>query len=108
MQRVIERTDELNDKLLETGQSDFADKIGGVMVTGAEDGAQHIVGNICNYMSWNGLTIPPACSLTFLGWPKAKTKAEVRANMVKSDKSILDNAKTMARNLAFTRGEIRR
>lgn len=101
MQRVIERLDELNDKLLETGESDFANKVGGIVVTGAEDGAQHIVGNICNFMSWNGLTIPPACSLTFLGWPNSDTQDEVRKKMLAEDKVLIDNAKTMSRNLAF-------
>jgi multimeric flavodoxin WrbA len=101
MQRIIERMDELNDKLLETGKSDFANKVGGVLVTGAEDGAQHIVGNICNFMSWNGLTIPPACSLTFLGWPNSDSKEEVRQKMLEKDKVLDANAKVMARHLAF-------
>lgn len=34
IQRVIERLDELNDKLLETGKSEFANKVGGIVITG--------------------------------------------------------------------------
>ena len=101
MQRIIERMDELNDELLETGKSELANKVGGIVITGAEDGAQHVIGNLCNFMSWNGLTIPPACSMSFLGWPNSDTKEEVRKKMLEKDKVLLDNAKTMARNLAF-------
>jgi multimeric flavodoxin WrbA len=42
IQRVIERLDELNDELLETGKSEFANKVGGIVITGDEDGAEHI------------------------------------------------------------------
>jgi multimeric flavodoxin WrbA len=101
MQRIIERMDELNDELLETGKSEFANKIGGVVITGAEDGAQHIIGNLCNFMSWNGLTIPPACSLSFLGWPTADTLDGRLSEMLKKDKKLADNAKVMAGNLSF-------
>lgn len=101
MQRIIERMDELNDKLLETGRSDFANKVGGIVITGAEDGAQHIIGNLCNFMSWNGFTIPPACSLSFLGWPNSDSKEEVLKKMLAADRVLEENAQTMARNLAF-------
>jgi len=99
MQRVIERLDALNDELLETGRSDFENKVGGVVITGAEDGAQHIVGNITNFMSWNGLTVPPACSLSWLGNASNDTKASL---IKKFDAGATkDMAETMARNLAF-------
>src|SRR6476659_779040 len=35
IQRIIERLDELNDELLETGKSEFANKVGGIVITGA-------------------------------------------------------------------------
>ena len=38
--QVSERLDEVNDKLLETGKSDFDNKVGGIVITGAEDGAE--------------------------------------------------------------------
>jgi multimeric flavodoxin WrbA len=101
MQRVIERMDELNDELLKMGKSDFANKIGGIVITGGEDGAQHIIGNICNFMSWNGFTIPPACSLSYLGEADGKTQAATLAKMKKEDEVLVDNAKVMASNLAF-------
>ena len=55
-QRAIERLDELNDELLETGKSEFGNKVGGIVITGAEDGAEHVIGNILNFMTWNGFT----------------------------------------------------
>lgn len=99
IQRIIERLDALNDELLETGRSDFENKIGGIVITGAEDGAQHVVGNITNFMSWNGLTVPPACSLSWLGNATKDTKESL---IKKFDAGpTKDMAETMSRNLAF-------
>lgn len=96
--RAIERMDELNDELLKTGNSPLSNKIGGIVITGSEDGAQHIIGNLCNFMSWNGLTVPPACSLSWLGDP-GKTKTEKRKKILnKPTRSMLE---VMARNLVF-------
>src|SRR3989344_5751329 len=67
MQRAIERLDELNDEIAATGRSEFLNKAGGMVITGDEDGAQHVIGNISNFMSWNGFTLPPASSLSYLG-----------------------------------------
>jgi len=98
-QRVIERLDALNDELLETGHSEFENKVGGIVITGAEDGVQHIIGNICNFMSWNGFTIPPACSLSWLG---DATKDNKESLVKKFDQGpTKDMAETMSRNLAF-------
>src|ERR1035437_1745848 len=37
-QRALERLDELNDEIVATGKSEFLNKVGGMVVTGAEDG----------------------------------------------------------------------
>ena len=97
MQRVIERLDTENDTLLETGISPFANKVGGIVVTGAEDGAQHIIGSLLNFMSWNGLTIPPAPSLSWLGDPGATTKEAIKKKFDSDYTKTM--AETMARNL---------
>ncbi len=99
IQRVIERMDALNDEMLETGKSQLDNKVGGVVITGAEDGAEHIIGNICNFMVWNGLTIPPASALSFLG-DAGKSKKELLKKF-KQDETINNRAKIMARNLSF-------
>jgi multimeric flavodoxin WrbA len=99
-QRVIERLDELNDKLVGTGKSELLNKVGGMVITGGEDGAQHVIGNLANFMVWNGLTLPPACSLSYLGDHKAKTAAGLKREL-KGHSYTAGMAKTMAHNLAY-------
>ena len=67
MQRVVERMDTLNDSLLETGTSPLANKVASVVITGAEDGAQHITGNLLSFITYNGMTIPPGSCVSWLG-----------------------------------------
>jgi len=100
IQRIIERMDALNDELLETGKSELGSKVGGIVITGAEDGAEHIIGNLSNFMIWNGLTLPPACSLSWLGDASKDTKESLLAKFRKQ-KSTNGMARTMARNLCF-------
>ena len=65
MQRVIERLDELHNELLETGKSRLDNKVGGIIITGEEDGEQHITGNISNFLLNMGLTLPPHCAVSY-------------------------------------------
>jgi multimeric flavodoxin WrbA len=99
IQRVIERLDEVNEDLLETGKSAFYNKTGGIVITGEEDGSQHIIGNILNFMSWNGFTIPPAPSVNWQGELPEETR-EAAEKKFKS-KSVRNMAKTFARKQAF-------
>lgn len=99
IQRVIERLDELNDELLETGKSKFANKVGGIVITGAEDGAEHIIGNILNFMSWNGFTIPPTPSVTFLGEIEENDRESLKRKFRRQ--GIYKDAKTFARHEAY-------
>ncbi len=100
IQRVIERMDALNDELLETGRSELANKVGGMVITGAEDGAEHIIGNIANFIVWNGMTLPPACSVSFLGDYTGETK-ESLLRKFREQKSTASMARTMTRNVVF-------
>jgi multimeric flavodoxin WrbA len=100
IQRVIERMDALNDELLETGKSELANKIGGMVITGAEDGAEHTIGNIANFLIWNGMTLPPACSVSFLGDYTRTTKKSLLKKF-RAQKSIASMSRTMTRNLVF-------
>ena len=99
IQRVIERMDELNDEQLATGKSRFHNKTGGIVITGAEDGAEHIIGNILNFMSWNGFTIPPAPSVSWLGELSDETREAAERKF--RSKEIRQMAETFARNQAF-------
>lgn len=98
MQRVIERMDELNDELAATGKSELLNKAGGMVITGDEDGAQHVIGNISNFMSWNGFTLPPASSLSYLGHYKDMTPESLMQKF-KTSGSTNAMAATVARNL---------
>lgn len=100
IQRVFERMDELNDEIVATGKSELLNKVGGIVITGAEDGAQHVIASLANFMIWNGLTLPPACSLSYLGGHKAKTSAGFKKELLKRPYTS-GMARTMARNLAF-------
>lgn len=99
IQRVIERLDELNDELLETGKSRFTNKTGGVVITGAEDGAEHIIGNILNFMSWNGFTIPPAPTVSWLGSLSDETRETAEKKFM--SKEVSDMTRMFVRNHAF-------
>ncbi len=77
MQRVVERMDTLNDSLLETGTSPLANKVASVVITGAEDGAQHITGNLLSFITYNGLTIPPGSSVSWLGDAEGKSEEQL-------------------------------
>lgn len=99
IQRAIERMDELNDELLATGKSRFQNRTGGIVITGGEDGAEHIIGNILNFMSWNGFTIPPAPSVSWLGELGEETREAFERKF--RSKEIRQRAETFARNQAF-------
>ncbi|MGH7476557.1 MAG: flavodoxin family protein [Longimicrobiales bacterium] len=66
MQRVIERLDELHDMVLAGKPSPLEGKVGGIVITGDSDGAQHVIGNLCNFFNGIGLLIPPYGTLSVL------------------------------------------
>ncbi|MFL5481192.1 MAG: flavodoxin family protein [Gemmatimonadaceae bacterium] len=100
MQRVIERLDELHDELLETGKSRLNNKVGGIIITGEEDGEQHITGNISNFLLNMGLTLPPHCSVSYQDEYTRATKKSL-GRKFREDKNTAQAAEKMARNLAF-------
>jgi multimeric flavodoxin WrbA len=100
MQRVIERLDELHNELLETGKSRLNNKVGGIVITGEEDGEQHITGNISNFMLNMGLTLPPHCGISYQGSYTRATKKSL-ARKFREEESVADAAAKMAANLAF-------
>ena len=72
IQRVIERLDELHDKILQGEPSALDGKLGAIVITGDSDGAQHIIGNLCNFFNAIGLLIPPYATLSVLWERQAK------------------------------------
>lgn len=79
IQKVIERLDELHDEVLAGKPSRLEGKIGGIVITGDSDGAQHIIANLSNFFNAIGLILPPYSTLSVL-WEKqvkgAKTSRE--------------------------------
>lgn len=100
MQRVIERLDELHNELLETGKSRLNNKVAGIVITGEEDGEQHITGNIANFLLNMGVVLPPHCSVAYQGDYTRATKKSL-GRRFREDEDISDAAQKMARNLAF-------
>ena len=100
MQRVIERLDELHNELLETGKSRLNNKVGGIVITGEEDGEQHITGNISNFLLNIGVTLPPHCSVSYQGDYTRATRKSL-GKRFREDEDVADAAEKMARNLAF-------
>jgi multimeric flavodoxin WrbA len=100
LQRVIERLDELHEELRETGKSRLINKVGGIVVTGEEDGEQHITGNIANFLLSMGVTLPPHCAAVYQGGYERATKSSL-GKRFREEKHIAEAARKMARNLAF-------
>ena len=100
MQRVIERLDELHNELLETGKSRLNNKVGGIVITGEEDGEQHITGNIANFMLNIGVLLPPHCAVSYEDSYTRATKKSLGRKFRETD-YVADAAEKMAKNLAF-------
>jgi multimeric flavodoxin WrbA len=98
MQRAIERLDELHNELRDTGKSRLTNKVGGIVITGEEDGEQHITGSISNFMISIGVTLPPMCAVSYQG---EYTRATKKSLTRKFRKETASAAESMARNLAF-------
>lgn len=92
IQRVIERLDEIHDDILAGKKSRLEGKVGGIVVTGDSDGAQHIIGNVANFFNAIGLLLPPFCSLTVLWEGQAKGKKTPKEELL--DKYKKEYAKT--------------
>jgi multimeric flavodoxin WrbA len=86
IQRVIERLDELHDEILEGKKSKLDGKVGGIVITGDSDGAQHVIANISNFYNAIGMVLPPHASLSVLWEEQAKGKKPSREALMKKYK----------------------
>lgn len=66
IQKVIERLDAVHDEILTGKKSLLHRKVGGIIITGDYDGAQHIIGMLNNFYNALGILIPPYASLSAL------------------------------------------
>ena len=81
-QRVIERLDELHDEILAGKPSRLEGKVGGIVITGDSDGAQHVIGNLANFFNAIGLLLPPYATLSVLWDRQAKGENPNRAELL--------------------------
>ncbi|WP_131783941.1 flavodoxin family protein [Legionella gresilensis] len=72
IQRVIERLDGLHDEILLGKKSKLDGKVGGIIITGDSDGAEHIIGNLSNFFNAVGIILPPYSTLSVLSEKQKK------------------------------------
>ncbi|MGA7690542.1 MAG: NAD(P)H-dependent oxidoreductase [Jiangellales bacterium] len=65
--RVIERLYAMSGELNDAGQSGFYGRVGGVVVTGNEDGVKHVAMNVLYSLQHLGYTIPPQADAGWIG-----------------------------------------
>lgn len=100
IQRVIERLDELHDKVLAGEPSPLEGKVGGIVITGDSDGAEHVIGNLCNFFNAVGLLIPPYATLSVLWERQAKEKEPTKEELLgKYEADYAETADKMIRQL---------
>lgn len=100
MQKVIERLDEVHDEILAGKKSQLEGKVAGIIITGDSDGAEHIIGNISNFMNAIGVLLPPYVTLSVLWEGHGKTAKTTRAQLMKKYKDeYSETAETMAKQL---------
>jgi multimeric flavodoxin WrbA len=101
LQRVIERLDELHDRILRGEPSPLEGKVGGIVITGDSDGAQHIIGNLCNFLNAMGVLIPPYATLSVLWDRQAKGAHPTREELLQRyEADYLSTTDRMIRELA--------
>jgi multimeric flavodoxin WrbA len=100
MQRVIERLDELHDEILQGKKSRLSDKVGGIVITGDSDGAQHIIANLSNFFNAIGIILPPFATLSVLWEGQEKGAKTTREELMeKYRKDYSGTAETMVNQL---------
>ncbi len=67
MQRIIERMDAFDEEVIAGGRSALLNKVAGVVITGSEDGAQHVGASILEVLTFMNFTIPPQAITYWVG-----------------------------------------
>jgi multimeric flavodoxin WrbA len=83
IQRVIERLDAMHDRVMHGEPSPLEGKVGGIVITGDSDGAQQIIGNLCNFLNAVGVVVPPYASLSVLWERQAKGAETTREELLR-------------------------
>ena len=100
LQKVIERLDEIHDEILRGDRSRLEGKVGGVVITGDGDGAQHIIGSVANFFNAIGMVFPPYATLSVLSPLQAKGITTSRDELFRLyEKDYAKAANTMVEEL---------
>ncbi|MDQ3022433.1 MAG: NAD(P)H-dependent oxidoreductase [Bacteroidota bacterium] len=100
IQKVIERLDEIHDEIMKGKKSKLEGKVGGILITGDSDGAQHIIANLSNFFNAVGLIFPPYCSLSVLWKGQEKGAKTTRKKLLeKYKKDYSKPAETMVKQI---------
>lgn len=100
IQRVIERLDELHDEVLAGKPSRLDGKVGGIVITGDSDGAQHVIANLSNFFNAIGLILPPYASLSILWEKQAKGVKTTREELLqKYEQDYKSTAEKMVKQI---------
>jgi multimeric flavodoxin WrbA len=98
-QRVIERLDAFDEEYHAGGRSALYNKVGGVVITGSEDGALSTLGTIMMVLTFMGFTLPPECCTYWVGEVGMPPKDDRKKRL--KNKAAKHMAKNMARNLVY-------
>ena len=99
LQRVIERMDYIDEEHRAGKPNQLYNKVGGIVVTGHEDGAMSIIGKLMMVMTFMGLTMPPGCATYWVGEPGGGTAGDPEKR--RKNETTQTMAKTLGRNLLF-------
>jgi len=97
IQKVIERMDQIDNEYMMSGVSPLTHKVAGIVVTGHEDGVQHVVGTLANALTWFGFTLPPEMAAYWVGeaGPPMDQDGEKRRKNMATNMMVM----TMSQNL---------
>ena len=100
MQRVIERLDNVHDEIMAGKPSRLDGKVGGIVITGDSDGAQHIIADVANFFNAIGIILPPYATLSVMYEGQAKGAKTTREQLWKKyEKDYLPTAKKMVESM---------
>ena len=99
MQRVIERLDAFDEEYHAGQRSALYNKVGGIVITGSEDGALSVMGTIMMVLTWMGFTLPPECCAYWVGEVGQPVSTDRERRL--ENQATKTMAKNLARNLAY-------
>lgn len=76
MQLIVERLNSLENAYSVHEQVVIENKIAGIMVVGHEDGYQHVVGGLMNFLTCLGMIFPPRAYAAWVGEHNENTSAD--------------------------------